>query len=461
MADIRPLRGVRYNTEMVPDLGLTVTQPYDRITPELQARYYELSPYNYVRLVLNRRSSGDTETDNTYSRAAVQFRQWLAEGVLAQDAEPAFYVYHQTFPMPDGTIYTRRSFLAIMELCEFDEGTVLPHERTLSGPKVDRLNLFRATGVNFEPVFLLYPDPENRVSALLDAAVAGSPPVADLHELLEGEVRQRMWIVTDPAVVARARALLGPMRNLIIADGHHRYETALNYRNEMRAASGSLPTPGHPVSRSPNLPDYLGSDGQKAAYDYVLAAFVSMSDPGLVILPTHRLVHSYGKLAADQLLAQAARYFEITSMPDRLALVSAMQVEDPLSAGHRFGFVTAGSAYLWVLQDAGREAMDDLAPDQVPAWRELDVSILHELVLERLLGLTKESIARKENLDYLRDPAAGYDALDRGEAEFLFLLNPTRMTQVSACARVGEKMPQKSTDFYPKMISGLVVYPLI
>jgi uncharacterized protein (DUF1015 family) len=458
VANIRPLPGVRYNPEVVPDLGLAVTQPYDRITPELQARYYDLSPYNYVRLILNRRTPGDTDTDNTYTRAAAQFRRWLAEGVLAQDRAPAFYVYHQTFPMADGSTLTRRSFLAIMELSRFDEGIVLPHERTLSGPKVDRLSLFCATGVSFEPVFLLYPDAENRVNSLLDAAIAGTPPAADLHELFESDVRQQIWPVTDPSVLAQVDALLRPMRNLIIADGHHRYETALNYRDGMRAAR-----PG---------------DSPSAAYNYVLAAFVSMSDSGLVILPTHRLVHSYSSLTVDQLLAAAARYFEITSIPDRPALVSALGAELPnapdlgptnfpasespnlpIAAAHRFGFVTRDHSYLWMLRDP--HIMDDLASDHAPAWRELDVSILHELVLEKLLGLTKESIAREENLEYLRDPVPGYAALEGGEAQFLFLLNPTRMAQVSACARAGEKMPQKSTDFYPKMISGLVAFPLI
>lgn len=437
MASIRAFRGVRYNLARIPDLRRVVTQPYDRIGPDLQSSYYELDPYNYVRLILNRRGPQDAAGSDTYTRARDTLKQWSRDGILVRDAALALYVYHQTFPMADGSLRTRKAFLAVMQLASFDEGIVLPHERTLSGPKADRLNLFRATGANLEPVFLLYPDQNSAINRELDQAISGQPPDADIHELLEGDVRQQMWVVEDKGCLARVSALAAPMRNLIVADGHHRYETALNYRNEMRAA--------RPV------------DPPGAPYNFVLAAFVNMFDPGLVILPTHRLVHSYGRLTAGELLSLAARYFVITQVSDRAALLQG------LAGGpepeHRLGFVTRDLCYLWVLQDG--TVMDKLAPDHDATWRELDVSILHELVLEKLLGLSKDSITRKENLEYLRDPAPGFAALDSGEAQFLFLLNPTRMAQIAACATVGERMPQKSTDFYPKMISGLVLFPLL
>ena len=436
MASIRAFRGVRYDRARIPDLSRVVTQPYDRIGPELQSSYYDLDPHNYVRLILNRRTPQDAAGDDTYTRARDALQQWSRDGIVVRDLAPALYVYHQTFPMADGSLRTRRAFLAVMRLAAFDEGIVLPHERTLSGPKADRLNLFRATGANLEPVFLLYPDQGNRINHALDQAISDRPPDADVHELLEGDVRQQMWVVDDPGCLARVSALAAPMRKLIVADGHHRYETALNYRNEMRAARPADP------------PD--------APYNFVLAAFVNMFDPGLVILPTHRLVHSYGRLTAGELLSLAARYFAITQVPDRAALLHGLAGGVP--SEHRLGFVTRDRCYLWILQDGA--VMDTLAPERA-AWRELDVSILHELVLEKLLGLSKDSITRKENLEYLRDPAPGFEALDRGEAEFLFLLNPTRMAQIAACATVGERMPQKSTDFYPKMISGLVLFPLL
>jgi uncharacterized protein (DUF1015 family) len=434
MAGIRPFRGVRYNPAHVPDLSRAITQPYDKISRELQTSYYAQSPYSYVRLILGRGEPTDNEQNNVYTRARDTYADWRAGDVLAQDGKPALYVYHQTFTLPDGRTRTRKAFLAAFELTPFEEGTVLPHERTLSGPKVDRLNLFRATGVNFEPVFLLYPDAENRINSLLDAAVADRAPDADVHELYEQDVRQQMWVVTDPALIAQVVAEMAPKRRLIVADGHHRYETALNYQAERRAAA---------TTTGP------------APYDYALAALVSMEDPGLTILPTHRLVHSYTQMDAAALLDRAAAYFDIQPMPDRPALAAALAAG---SQGVAFGFDTGKQRSLWTLRDLS--VMDDLAPDRGPSWRELDVSVLHELVLERLLGLTKDSITRQENLQYLREPEPGYAALDRGDAQFLFLLNPTRMSQVAACAEAGEKMPQKSTDFYPKMISGLVVYPL-
>ena len=436
MAVIRPFRGVRYDRTRVSDLSKVVTQPYDRISPALQTQYYGLHPDNFVRLIQGKAGPSDGETDNIYTRAGASYHEWLSSGVLAQDKRPALYVYRQTFALPGGGQRTRKAFLATLQLTPFAEGMVLPHERTLSGPKIDRLNLFRATGVNFEPVFLLYPDAENRIDGILDAAIAGRTPDADVRELYEQDVRQQMWVISDQGVIAAVLGEMAPKRGLIIADGHHRYETALNYRAEMRAA--------HPGAAA------------DAPYDYALAALVSMEDPGLTILPTHRLVHSYHGMSADQLLARAGEYFEITPLAGRLALADAMT--QPGSGQHVFGFDTGDRQYLWSLKNL--RIMKQLAPDRAQAWRALDVSILHELVLEKLLGLDKDSIARQENLTYLREPEPGYQALAQGEAQFLFLLNPTRMPQVAACAEAGEKMPQKSTDFYPKMISGLVVYPL-
>ena len=436
MAVIRPFRGVRYDRARVPDLSKVVTQPYDRISPALQTRYYELHPANFVRLIQGKASPAGGKGGDVYTRAGATYHEWLGSGVLAQDERPALYAYRQTFTLPGGGQRTRKAFLATLQLTPFAEGTVLPHERTLSGPKIDRLNLFRATGVNFEPVFLLYPDAENRIDGILDAAIAGHTPDADAHELYEQDVRQQMWVIDDPDVIAAVAQEMAPKRSLIIADGHHRYETALNYRDEMRSAQ-------------PNAP-------AGALYDYALTALVSMEDPGLTILPTHRLVHSYHGMDTDQLLAQAGEYFEITPLADRAALAGAMSRPD--SGQHVFGFDTGARQSLWSLKNL--RIMDQLVPDRAQAWRSLDVSILHELVLEKLLGLDKESIARQENLTYLREPEPGYQALAQGEAQFLFLLNPTRMPQVAACAASGEKMPQKSTDFYPKMISGLVVYPL-
>jgi uncharacterized protein (DUF1015 family) len=236
MAKIAPFQGIRYNPDKVKDLSRVVSQPYDRVRYGLQDEYYDLDPHNVVRITKGREFEGDRpDGENVYTRARDYYRTWLEEGFLQRDSEPAFYVYHQTFTLPDGTELTRRAFIAALELAEFGEGIVLPHERTLAGPKIDRLNLLRATETNFGQIFMLYPDEENRINELFDSAIANRPPDADVRELFEKDVRQQLWAVSDPDVITDVLAEMTPKRGLIIADGHHRYETALNYRNEMRA----------------------------------------------------------------------------------------------------------------------------------------------------------------------------------------------------------------------------------
>jgi uncharacterized protein (DUF1015 family) len=444
MASIMPLRGVRYNPAHVPDLSLVVTQPYDRIGPDLRARYLQQHPQNYVRLILGDADPHLGHAENPYYSAGALYRQWLDDGVFVRAASPALYVYHQTFSLPGGEVVTRRTFMAALRLTPFDEGTVLPHERTLSAPRADRLNLFRATHVNFEPVFLLYPDAENRINAVLDAAIAGHAADVDVHESFESDVRQQLWEVSDSDVVAAVQAAMAPKRHLIVADGHHRYETALDYRDEARHAH-------------PNAP-------ADAPFNFALAAFVSLDDPALTILPTHRLVHSYRGMSPNELESAAERYFSVEAVSYRdsdagragMELALAMRTAGEQSTA--FGFVTRERQSVWRLRD--RRVMADLAAERSESWRELDVAVLHQLVFERIMDLTPQSISRQENLIYLRDADAGRQAVALGEAQFMFQLNPTRIGQVRSCAEAGEKMPQKSTDFYPKMISGLVLMEL-
>jgi uncharacterized protein (DUF1015 family) len=248
-------------------------------------------------------------------------------------------------------------------------------------------------------------------------------------------VENRFWAVDDPAVIQAVMEEMAPKRNLIIADGHHRYETMLNYREEMRQQHPDAPA--------------------NAAFNFTLVTLVSMSDPGLVILPTHRLVHSYGRMKGAEALERAKEYFEVTPVADRTAMEEMLRAADPLHP--RFGFYDGAYAVL-TLRDP--TIMERILPDRAPDWRLLDVVVLHELFIERVLGIDKGAVERKENLDYLRDPSPGYAAVDRGQAQFLVIMNPTRMEQVRACTAAGEKMPQKSTDFYPKVISGLVMMPI-
>jgi uncharacterized protein (DUF1015 family) len=432
MATIAPFHGIRYNPHKIGDLSQVVSQPYDRVRYGLQDRYYNLHPFNIVRITKGRELEGDTPGgENVYTRARDYFQTWLDAGYLLRDTKPALYVYHQTFALPDGTELTRKAFITALELVEFSEGIVLPHERTLSGPKTDRLNLLRATETNFGQIFMLYPDPDNHINALFDAAISGHPPDADVRELFEKDVRQQMWVVTDPKVLTRIVAEMAPKRGLIIADGHHRYETALNYRGEMR-------------EKHPNAP-------ANAGFNYRMVTLVSMDDPGLTILPTHREMHSYTAKTTAEILADAAEYFEVTPMANRAALETALA--QATATLRRIGFYD-GNYHLLQLKDP--KVMAQVVPDRIEEWRMLDVSILHELLIERVMGIDKEQVAAKENIDYHRDLDLAIANVDEGQAVCVYIMNPTRMAEVRACSGKGAKMPQKSTDFYPKVITGLV-----
>jgi uncharacterized protein (DUF1015 family) len=278
---------------------------------------------------------------------------------------------------------------------------------------------------------MLYPDPENQINALFDAAIAGRAPNADVRELFEKDVRQQLWVVTDRDVIASVVAEMASKRGLIIADGHHRYETALNYRAEMQ-------------DKHPGAPS-------NAAFNYRMVTLVSMDDPGLTILPTHRQMYSYTLKTTAEILDDAAEYFSVAPMADRAALEAALA--EASDTDRRIGFYD-GRYYLLRLK--GPEIMAQIVPDRVEEWRMLDVSILHELLIERVMGLSKEQVEAKENIDYHRDLDMAIDAVDKGEALCVFIMNPTRMAEVKACSDQGAKMPQKSTDFYPKVITGLV-----
>jgi uncharacterized protein (DUF1015 family) len=433
MAVVKPFRGIRYNPEVVGDLSSVISQPYDRVRYGLQDQYYDQSEYSVVRIIKGRAFDGDSEIDNVYTRAHEYLQTWLNDDVMRRDPKPAIYVLHQTFTLPHGQAYTRKGFITAFELSRFDEGVVLPHERTLSGPKVDRYKLTSSIQTYFGTIFMLYPDEENKVNAILDLAVSDLAPTV-ARDLFENEIEQRFWVVDDPEVIADVQAEMAPKRNLIIADGHHRYETALTIRDEMRASHPDAPA--------------------DAAFNYRMVMMASMSDPGLVILPTHRLIHSYIAKTGKGVIKDAQRYFDVIQVSDRAALEAVLAAASPDQP--RIGFYDGDYAF-FMLRDAA--AMAEYAPGNT-ASRTLDVSVLHNLLLEGVMGLSQESVARKENVDYLREPDMGYEKVDQGEANFLFVLNPTRMEQVRACATSGVMMPQKSTDFYPKIVSGLTAMPI-
>ena len=430
MPEILPFRALRYNPAHV-ELSTAVTQPYDKITPAMQAGYYAAGPYNLVRIILGRSEPGDDHTHNVYSRAADNLRRWRSQGIFAQDRAPAIYIYSQQFTVPASSQQAeRRGFIAAGRLYDYSEAVVFRHEQTLAKPKSDRLNLLRATRAHFGQIFMLYSDPEQQLASLLSTS---APPVTSVRD--EYGVLHQLWPVSDPAAIARMQSLMRD-KKLLIADGHHRYETALNYRNERRAECGCK---------------------NAAPYDYVMMTLINMESPGLIILPTHRVLSGLSSSQKAQLLPALEPYFSCTDLPAS-DLNSAMQ--QLATAGRdKTAFLLATVAKLHLLTAKPGKinaALDSLSPLQ----RQLDVTALHNLVLENLLGLPEESIRNQENISYHRDAAEAVARVRDAGADFAFLMNPVRNEQMRDIAFAGEVMPQKSTDFYPKLLSGLTIYAL-
>jgi uncharacterized protein (DUF1015 family) len=422
---ILPIRGLRYNPAVVEDLSLVVTPPYDVIDEEAQTRYYGRNPYNIIRLEYNRIYPGDSEADNRYTRAASTFRQWRREGVLVREEQPALYLYEQEFTLRGRTL-KRRGFFCALYLEPYSTGSVRPHEETLAGAKQDRLRLLRACRANFSPIFGMYAEKElAAVETLMEAAAP--EPAADFRD--EQGQTHRLWPVSDPRAINQVLFAL-EKHPVFLADGHHRYETALAYRDE------------------------LGAPG---LHNCVLTVLVSLYDPGLVILPTHRLVKNRRGLDAAALSAALETHFEMQPYPAATADFRVFMGELESRPPYTFGLYTgAGRLHLVTLKP--ELDLELLMPaDRSPNWRRLEVSVLHHLVLEKLLGIGGAERAHGDHLKYTREEEGALARVDAGEYDFAFFLNPPRVEELVAVAEDGERMPQKSTYFYPKLSTGLVI----
>jgi len=437
MADIRPFRALRYNPQKVATAQV-VTQPYDKITAAMQEQYYTASPFNLVRIILGRSHPDDNTTeDNVYTRAASFGRQWREQGILQQDSAPSIYPYSQTFTAPSGKNFERRGFIALGRVDDYSAKVVFRHEQTLAKPKADRLDLLRATRAHYEQLFLLYED-SGQIDSLLSTS---NRPMIDVAD--EYGVVHRVWQISVPAVISSVQSKMHDQK-LVIADGHHRYETALNFRNECRAESSNTPN-------------------RDAPYEYVMMTFVNMNDPGLLILPTHRVVHSLPSFAVDEFLKVSREFFEVEDVDRAIDAADATALlQQRGSAGTALLGVTANRAFL--LHSPKPDAakfFSGLSPRQ----QSLDVVHLHKCLLEGVLKLTEESIRNQQNLSYVREAAEAIAAV-RGKtagkhpANIAFLMNPCPVHKMREVALAGEVMPQKSTDFYPKLLSGLTAYAL-
>lgn len=431
MAEIAPFQALRYDPQLVR-LEDVVTQPYDKITPEMQAKYYELSPHNLVRIILGRQFETDNPEFNVYTRAAEYLHDWRAGGILKQDAEPSLYFYSQTFTVPGSRVLAeRRGIIALGRLHDYADKVVYRHEQTLAKPRADRLNLLRHTKAHFGQIFMLYNDPEAEIEQLL-----ASEEEPDASILDEYEVLHRLWRIHDAGIVQTIQQLMRD-KKLLIADGHHRYETALAYRDERRSQAGNT--------------------DQQAAYEFVMMTFIRMESPGLVILPTHRIVHGLPDFDHDRMLETARRFFEIRRIQPRTESRAATTLlEEAGEGGTAFVALTRQGSYLMRARKRPiQEALGAVSARQ----RELDVVQLHRVLLERVLGISEEAIRNQAHVKYERDAFEAISCVRQG-ANVAFLMNPARMEQVRDIAFAGEVLPQKSTDFYPKLLSGLAIYAL-
>ena len=444
MAIISPFRAWRYNPSLVP-VQQVVTQPYDKITPAMQERYYEASPYNLVRIILGKRQPDDTETENVYTRSAASFQNWRQTGVLQQDSEPSLYRYSQTFTVPGSqAIAERRGFVGLGRIEKYSDNIVFRHEQTLAKPKADRLDLLRANRAHFGQIFMLYSG-AGEVDALLDSATAqnqdkdkNKDKAADIEVTDEYGVVHRVWRISDAGVLASVHEQMKD-RKLIIADGHHRYETALTYRNQRRATAetgSSIPAP----------------------YDWVMMTFVDMDRPGLLILPTHRLVFGLPTFSATQFQAGARNLFNVEEVD--AAVDSARATAILQQAGHAGTALLAVTAERAFLLHSPKSIGTPLFGTLSLRQQALDVVQLHKCLLEGVLHISEEAVRDQENVSYCREAAEALAQVRSGKVQVALLMNPARMEQIREIALAGEVLPQKSTDFYPKLLSGLTIYAL-
>ncbi len=450
MARIYPFRALRYDPARV-DLPAVVTQPYDKITPEMQQRYYGASPYNLVRVILGKHLPGDDDEHNVYTRAAETLNGWRRERILKEEPEPALYGYAQTYTVP-GTeeVRERRGFIALGHLYDYADKVVYRHEQTFPKHKSDRLALFKATRAYCEQIYMLYSDPAFTAEKLIfgagSAGEAKTPP--DLSITDEYGVVHKVWKLTDPTLINLIVTAMAD-KKLIIADGHHRYETSVAYAYERSAQlklALSLPTMGEDAKLSSgNLPVPAFPEAA------MMMTFVNMDAPGITILPTHRVISGLTDFSTESFLTRAEEFFEIEPL-----VTSDLE---PLTAHHGTAFiaVTEDGTHLLKAKPAPvSDALKDISARQAL----LNVVQLHRIVLDRLLGLDQETITRLGNVRYLRDAAEASELVHAGQADIAFLIKPVTLDQLRDISLSGDVMPQKSTDFYPKLLSGLAIYAL-
>jgi uncharacterized protein (DUF1015 family) len=424
MAEIIPFRGARYHPQKVGDIGKVIAPPYDVIKPEQRMQLEARHRNNIVRLILSQPSDKDTKTDNQYTRAAARLKNWIEEGVFIRDESPSYYIYDQTFTTPDGKTHTRRALIGNGKLEPFGTGVVFPHERTLAAPKADRLNLMRECHANLSPVFLLYSDPEGTIENIMADVTAANAPLVDLPEIFEST--HQLWRIHDATAIAEIRSRFAS-KPLVIADGHHRYETALAFRDEIRARSKS----------------WTGKEG----YNYMMMNLVRMESPGLVVLAIHRLLSGLSANRIAQAVSQLSGRFSVKTYGALSDLLENLRALAGKQAA--FGMYTGDDCYRLLIPQID---------EKTPAYERLDVTLLHTRLIKPLFGLDTMNPEHQKQVSYTVDVDEAIRRAKSGEGRWAALLmNPTPVSNVNAVATGGATMPQKSTYFYPKMATGLTL----
>ena len=429
MARIAPFRGVFYNQNKIKDLSKVIAPPYDVISREDQEKLYRKSPHNFVRLDLS-------QEPDSYNAVAQLFQDWQAQGVFVRDETPAIYFLTHRFTLKDGEEKVRQGFFALSRLEDFSSGVIRPHEKTLDAPKEDRLRLMLASHAQLSPIFALYAQPKQTINRLLAAAVEGVAPFLEVTQD-NGDVCN-LWRIVDEELIKKLQQEMDD-RTLLIADGHHRYEATLNYRNQMRDQH----------------PPYTGRE----AFNYVMIYFANINDDNVVILPTHRLVRGYVAQSFLQLEETLRKFFYLEQYP-KTAEGKGWFLKALKSGGQKQRLIGASfkrdPRYL-ILRLKNKRIMQRMVKDLSAPLRELDVTTHHLLILEHILGLSPEHQVNAENIRYSQDEESVLQALEKENFQAAFILNPPKKDDMLAITDNGEKMPQKSTYFYPKLISGLVV----
>jgi uncharacterized protein (DUF1015 family) len=425
MVVIKPLQGIYFSREKVGDLSKVVTPPHDVISKEDQEEYYRRSPYNIVRLILGKLMPGDSATENQYTRAAAFLNKWLKEGVLVKDKKPAIYAYEQEFTLDNGSTKKQLGFIALVKLEPFEKKVILPHERIIPKMKDDRLRLMRACRANMSLIITAYSDKELASGRMLAAKTREKPFI----EVSFGKKPcvHRVWVIHDRKFIEKFVSLFADKR-LYIADGHHRYTTALEYHQTYDKTGASA---------------------------YMMMFLLNMEGDGVTILPAHRVLKNIRGFDVSDVKKKIAKYFSVKEFPASDEGKFFQELES-LNNENAFGMY-CGNGRLYLLKLADACVMDDVGCDMPKVWRKLDVIILHSLIFGKILGLDGDKHAEKEDLIFVKERKKVLELVDKGEYQLAFFLNPTKMQQVKEAAEAGERMPQKSTYFYPKPLSGLVI----